>query len=302
MSAYPERDAIAGVNIGGTTTSVLAGTAGGTIRERRSWPTQARDGEALYASIRDTLRSIAPDVRAIGVAVGGPMNARSGVVVAAPHLPGLHGFPLRERLREDLERPVVVHHDAAACALAEYRWGIDREVTGLVYLTCGTGFGAGLVIDGTRALRRRRKLVRDRPRPVPRRRPRRVRKTRLLRVVRLGERAARAGTPPRSVVRCDDRRRGRATRRTRRRRRAARGPGQRRCGRRERARCSPICSSSTRSCWVASRRISAIRGSPASAKRSRAKRFATAWRHAPCGGRRFPHVQDLSGLAAALDA
>ena len=41
-----------------------------------------------------------------------------------------------------------MHHDAAACALAEVRWGVDRGVSGLAYLTCGTGFGAGIVIDG----------------------------------------------------------------------------------------------------------------------------------------------------------
>ena len=41
-----------------------------------------------------------------------------------------------------------MHHDAAACALAEVRWGADAGVAGLAYLTCGTGFGAGLVIDG----------------------------------------------------------------------------------------------------------------------------------------------------------
>jgi glucokinase len=41
-----------------------------------------------------------------------------------------------------------VHHDAAACALAEVRWGANRGVSGLAYLTCGTGFGAGIVIDG----------------------------------------------------------------------------------------------------------------------------------------------------------
>lgn len=43
---------------------------------------------------------------------------------------------------------MIVHHDAAAAALAEWRWGADRGARGLAYLTCGTGFGAGLVIDG----------------------------------------------------------------------------------------------------------------------------------------------------------
>jgi glucokinase len=139
---------LAGVNIGGTTTSVVLGTPDGTVLERRAWPTQARDGEALYVAVARALREIASRADAIGVAVGGPMDARSGVVISAPHLPGMHGFPLGERLRADFGIPVAVHHDAAACALAEVRWGADRGVGGLAYLTCGTGFGAGIVIDG----------------------------------------------------------------------------------------------------------------------------------------------------------
>ncbi|MBV8750490.1 MAG: ROK family protein, partial [Candidatus Eremiobacteraeota bacterium] len=139
---------LAGVNVGGTTTSVVLGTRDGTILERRAWPTQANDGAALYAAVVDALRALGGDVAAVGVAIGGPMDARTGTVIAPPHLPGMHGFPLRERLRADVVRPVTVHHDAAACALAEVRWGADRGVGGLAYLTCGTGFGAGLVIDG----------------------------------------------------------------------------------------------------------------------------------------------------------
>lgn len=139
---------LAGVNVGGTTTSVVLGTPDGTILQRRAWPTQAADGDALYAAIVATLRAIANDARAIGVAIGGPMNARTGVVLSPPHLPGLHGFPIGARLRTDLDLPVAVHHDAAACALAEARWGADCSAGGLAYLTCGTGFGAGIVIDG----------------------------------------------------------------------------------------------------------------------------------------------------------
>ena len=47
---------LAGVNIGGTTTSVVLGTPDGNDLERRAWPTQARDGEALYAAVVAALR------------------------------------------------------------------------------------------------------------------------------------------------------------------------------------------------------------------------------------------------------
>jgi len=139
---------LAGVNVGGTNTSVVLGTPDGTIVDRRAWPTQTHDGEALVAAIVAAVADVAPDVSAIGVAIGGPMNARTGTIISPPHLPGMHGVPLGSRLRDALARPVAVHHDAAACALAEVRWGAERGVSGLAYLTCGTGFGAGIVIDG----------------------------------------------------------------------------------------------------------------------------------------------------------
>ncbi|HZW54152.1 MAG TPA: ROK family protein [Candidatus Elarobacter sp.] len=139
---------LAGVNVGGTTTSVVLGTPDGTIIDGRSWATQAHDGAALFAAIVSAISDVAPSAARVGVAVGGPMDARTGTVISPPHLPGMHGFPLAKRLREALARPVAVHHDAAACALAEYRWGSNRGVNGLAYLTCGTGFGAGIVLDG----------------------------------------------------------------------------------------------------------------------------------------------------------
>jgi glucokinase len=146
LSAHP--GALAGVNVGGTTTSVVLGDPGGAILARRAWPTQTDDGEALFAAITVALAEVAPQASAIGVAIGGPMDARTGTVISPPHLPGMHGFPLGERLRAQVGLPVTVHHDAAACALAEVRWGADRGAKGLAYLTCGTGFGAGIVLDG----------------------------------------------------------------------------------------------------------------------------------------------------------
>jgi len=138
---------IAGINIGGTTTTVVGGRDDGTILSRWSTPTPARDGERLIRSVIEAVRFVAPGAERIGVAVGGPLDAERGVVTDAPHLPGLRNVALRERLAAELGKPVILHHDAAACALAEWRWGPDAG-RDLAYLTCGTGFGAGLIIDG----------------------------------------------------------------------------------------------------------------------------------------------------------
>ena len=128
------------------------GTDEGEIIERRAWASNAERGpEAMLADILERSREllkIFPGVEAIGVSIGGPLDADRGIIHSPPHLPGWDALPLKDRLEEQLRLPVVVEHDAAACALAEFRWGTDSEARYLVYLTCGTGCGAGLVLDG----------------------------------------------------------------------------------------------------------------------------------------------------------
>ncbi|MGH7330169.1 MAG: ROK family protein [Polyangiaceae bacterium] len=138
-----------GVNVGGTTSTVVRGDEQGRILERSGFATEAHlGGDRLYTRILAGIRLLQRQTTvAIGVAIGGPLDARRGVVLNAPHLP-FHDFPLLQRLSADCTLPVCVHHDAAACALAEWRWGSDAGVHGLAYLTCGTGFGVGLVLDG----------------------------------------------------------------------------------------------------------------------------------------------------------
>ncbi len=139
---------LVGINIGGTNTSVVGGLDDGTLVARWNAPTAADDAELLIDSVVAAAHAVAPNAKAAGIAVGGPMNVRDGVITHAVHLPGLHGVPLRARLGDALDLPVGMHHDAAACALAEWRWGPNAGVDGLAYLTCGTGFGTGLVING----------------------------------------------------------------------------------------------------------------------------------------------------------
>ena len=63
-------------------------------------------------------------------------------------LPGWDKIPLKKILEAEFSLPIQVDHDAGACALAEYYWGAAKKLHSVVYLTCGTGFGMGIVIDG----------------------------------------------------------------------------------------------------------------------------------------------------------
>ena len=139
-----------GLDIGGTKSAVILGDRNGNVLDRHQWPTADTSGpDALIRHAVEHLQRLTADrpAAALGVSIGGPLDAHRGIIHSPPNLPGWDDVPLKQRLEHALHLPVAVAHDAAACALAEHRWACP-DATRLAYLTCGTGFGVGLVFDG----------------------------------------------------------------------------------------------------------------------------------------------------------
>ena len=84
----------------------------------------------------------------IGISCGGPLDSRRGVIMSPPNLPGWDDVPVVKFFEDRFRVPVAVQNDANACALAEYLYGSGRGVRNLVFMTFGTGLGAGIIIDG----------------------------------------------------------------------------------------------------------------------------------------------------------
>jgi glucokinase len=141
-----------GLDIGGTKCSAVVGRADGQILARTQWPSQSSRGPGPMIDdlCTNAARLIAAHLQivAVGASVGGPLDAEQGIVLSPPNLPGWDHIPLRDTLHERLRLPARIEHDAAACCLAEFRWGRGIGKSRLIYLTCGTGFGAGIVFDG----------------------------------------------------------------------------------------------------------------------------------------------------------
>ncbi|MBV9243320.1 MAG: ROK family protein [Methylobacteriaceae bacterium] len=141
-----------GIDIGGTKTSLVAGTLGGRIIEKIQFSSGAGRGpQAMLGDIEERGRAMLdrhPSVTAIGASVGGPIDAERGVVLGPPNLPGWDAVPLAAFLAEKLGRPARIEHDAKACALAEWRYGAGRGARDMVFLTLGTGLGAGIIANG----------------------------------------------------------------------------------------------------------------------------------------------------------
>jgi glucokinase len=141
-----------GLDIGGTKCAAVIGGRDGQIRDRVQWASLSHRGpqamiDELCARAEKLLQSH-PGVAAVGASVGGPLDAERGIIQSPPNLPGWNDIPLKTILQDRLRLPARVEHDAAACCLAEFHWGAGRGTSRLIYLTCGTGFGAGLVFDG----------------------------------------------------------------------------------------------------------------------------------------------------------
>jgi glucokinase len=56
--------------------------------------------------------------------------------------------PIVDELEKALGCPAFLQNDANACALAEWRFGAGKGTRNMVFLTFGTGMGAGLILDG----------------------------------------------------------------------------------------------------------------------------------------------------------
>jgi glucokinase len=148
---------ILGFDIGGTTIGVVLGTLEGEILDRMEAPTPVdKPFEAAFeqmismaSQLLDTLESRGLSYpQAVSAAVGGPLDIERGIIYSPPHLPTWDSAPLKERLSKHFQLPVFVEHDGNAGALAEYFFGAGRGVENLVYLTMGTGLGAGIIVDG----------------------------------------------------------------------------------------------------------------------------------------------------------
>jgi glucokinase len=151
---------IVGLDIGGSKIAVVLGTSDAQILERLEMPTLPHtpfvDVLPGLARLIDELlekgSSLGRRVVALSVSVGGPLRIQDGMLLDPPHLPGWHNVNLKERLAECFPGlPVFVEHDGNAGALAEFHFGVGRERPGLrhvVFLTFGTGLGAGLIVNG----------------------------------------------------------------------------------------------------------------------------------------------------------
>lgn len=146
---------IAGIDIGGTKCAVSIGClkdGGIHILSKDKFPTPTDPKEAvaaLIAALRSMLKAQEEaELKAIGISCGSPLDSEKGLIKCPPNLPNWDNVEITAPFEEAFGVPAALQNDANACALAEWLWGAGKGTRNMVFLTFGTGLGAGLILDG----------------------------------------------------------------------------------------------------------------------------------------------------------
>jgi fructokinase len=148
---------LAGVELGGTKCICILGTGPLDIRAQVELPTQAPESTlAAVARVLEGWRAAGQDFSALGLAAFGPLDLRRDSPrygwVATTVKSGWSDTELLGRFARRFGTPTGIDTDVNAAALAEGRWGGAQGLSDFVYVTVGTGIGAGVIVNGRPAV------------------------------------------------------------------------------------------------------------------------------------------------------
>ena len=141
-----------GYDIGGTKSAVITALYENEeieILDKKVIPTKGTPYEvidALNALATEILCGKKPD--RIGISCGGPLDSKKGVIMSPPNLPTWDNFPICDIIENYFGTRPALQNDANAGAVAEWKFGAGKGFSNIIFMTFGTGLGAGLILDG----------------------------------------------------------------------------------------------------------------------------------------------------------
>jgi glucokinase len=144
-----------GIDVGGTKTAVILSVEPPATLGRIEFATLPAEGpERAIQLIIESGRSLLAQhgfaqASAVGVSCGSPLDRVQGIIQAPPNLSTWIDVPLRRLLEEAFQTTCRVENDANAGAVAEHRYGAGVGADHMLFLTLGTGLGAGIIANGS---------------------------------------------------------------------------------------------------------------------------------------------------------
>lgn len=143
-----------GIDLGGSQVRAALVDEGGRILSRAAEITDKINGPmAVVDQMIRLVQRVSQGVEltkiaAIGLSAPGPLDAKAGVVLNIPTLPGWTNVPITQILSDRLQLPVILENDGVAAAVGEWVFGAATGESDFIYVTVSTGIGGGIIADG----------------------------------------------------------------------------------------------------------------------------------------------------------
>lgn len=152
----PTAALVASVDLGGTKVRAAISDLNGMIIHERLEPTDPRGGQDVVHQIAQMVHNLISDtgssyesLHTAVIGVPGVPNPETGAILLAPNIGGIDRINFAESLSQKLGVEIIVENDVNLSALGEHWLGEKGEQDNLVYLSVGTGIGAGIVLGGS---------------------------------------------------------------------------------------------------------------------------------------------------------
>jgi glucokinase len=148
------KDIYLGLDIGGTKCSLVAGDSSFSVLQKVGFDTNTERGwKSILSEFSGHIKTILSEykhckLKRIGISCGGPLDSKKGLICSPPNLPGWDNVPITRILSDEFGTETALQNDANACALAEWLMGAGKGTSNMIFLTFGTGMGAGLILNG----------------------------------------------------------------------------------------------------------------------------------------------------------
>ncbi|MEQ9309545.1 MAG: ROK family protein [Balneolaceae bacterium] len=138
-----------GIDLGATNVRV-ARVENREIVELNSEPIiNSQDPEDLISQLKRLIRQVVNEqVEGIGIGVPSVVDVEKGIVYDVQNIPAWTAVPLKSILEKEFNIPVQINNDANCYVLGEKYFGKGLGHDSIVGLILGTGFGAGLILNG----------------------------------------------------------------------------------------------------------------------------------------------------------
>ncbi|XRG76936.1 ROK family protein [Rossellomorea sp. GAMAL-10_SWC] len=135
------------IEAGGTKFVCAIGDENGNLIERIQFPTTVP--EETISQVVEFFKNY--PIKAIGIGSFGPIDVNEksstyGSITSTPKM-AWQGFPFVQAISQHLSVPIGFNTDVNAAALGEATFGAAKGLDSCLYITIGTGIGAGAVVN-----------------------------------------------------------------------------------------------------------------------------------------------------------